>query len=169
MSQTNDLAAIANEIEILNANLLKVNATVDLIGKPAILKANEISTTLNDAKERFSTALADQVMAERDKRLNRFSDISVEKRPGESLTSTGYIIRYTQDAWDVSLNQTVPKPHVCNGFAALADAAYEYLVTKKPDAIPAEIMALAPGNPQQAMSVYLAGKARGFFKGAVAA
>lgn len=169
MTQTDNLAAIASEIETLTADLLKVNATIDLIGKPAMLKANEIAAALDEAKDRFATALADLATAEREQRLGRFSDIRVDMQPGESLISTGFVIRYMQDAWDIALNETVPKPHVCNGFAALADDAYEYLVTKKPKAIPAEIMALAPGDPQQAMSIYLAGKARGYFKGAIAA
>jgi hypothetical protein len=169
MNQNDALADIATEIETLSANLLKVNATIELIGKPAIDASSKIAKALDGAKDRFATALADQAIAERDGRLNRFSDIQVITKPGENLISTGFVIRYVQDAWDVSLNQTVAKSHICNGFAALADTAYEYLLTVKPEAIPAEIMALAPGKPHQAMSAYLAGKARGYFKGAVAA
>lgn len=163
-------ADIANEIETLSAHLLKVNATVDLIGKPAETKAKQIAAALEAAKERFATAIADQATAERNKRLSRFSDIRVDYTPGDNLISTGFVIRYRQDAYDHTINQTVAQEHKCSGFANLADAAYEYLVTVKPEAIPAEIMALAPGKPEEAMSVYMAGKARGYFKGrAVAA
>jgi len=166
----NTLADVAAEIEALGADLLKVNATIDLIGKPAIDAANRIDKALKDAKDRFASALADQATAEREQRLSRFSDIRVECTPGDNLISTGFTVRYMQDAYDHNLRMTVPQEHKCNGFAALSDAAYEYLVTVKPEVIPAEIMALAPGNPQEAMSVYLAGKARGYFKGrAVAA
>lgn len=165
MTNENALADVANEIESLSADLLRVNATIDLIGKPAIDAANKLDRALKDAKDRFATALADQAVAERTQRLSRFSDIRVETRPGETLIDTGFVIRYMQDAWDISLNKTVPQPHTCNGFAALADDAYEYLVTEKPEAIPAQIMALAPGKPQEAFSIYLQGKARGFFKG----
>lgn len=163
MTQTNTLADIAGEIETLSADLLKVNATIDLLGKSAIDAANKIDKALKDAKDRFATALADQATADRNKRLSSFSDIQVTVRPGDNLISTGFVIRYTKDAWDVGLGKTAPKPHECNGFGALADDAYEYLVTKKPEHIPAVIMALAPGKPQEALAVYLAGKARGYF------
>ena len=164
MTQNPTLADVANEIESLSADLLKVNATIDLIGKPAIAAANKLNQALKDAKDRFAVALANQASDERNKRLSRFSDIRVTVNLGENLISTGFVIRYMQDSWDVRLGETVPKPHECNGFAALADDAYEYLVTEKPENIPAVIMALAPGKPQEAMSVYLQGKARGFFK-----
>ncbi|GEM_PF-2097521 len=169
MIQSTTLADIATEIETLGADLLKINATVDLIGKPAIDAANKIDKALKDAKERFATTLANQATEERNKRLSRFSDIRVIIKPGENLISTGFVIRYMQDAWDMGLGKTVPKQHECNGFAALADDAYEYLVTEKPQNIPPQIMALAPGRPHEAMSIYLQGKARGYFKGAAVA
>ncbi|MGK6322297.1 hypothetical protein ACMGDM_04360 [Sphingomonas sp. DT-51] len=156
---------IAAEIESLSADLLKVNATIDLIGKPAITKANEIAKALADAKERLASALTDEQTEARNIRLSQFSDIRVDVRSGDSLMDTGFTIHYSQMAWDMSLGETVAKPHTCNGFTNLADNAYEYLITVKPEAIPAQIMALAPGDPERAMSVYLAGKARGYFKG----
>lgn len=55
------------------------------------------------------------------------------------------------------------------GFDALDDVAYEYLVTVKPEAIPAAIMELAPGNPQEAFGLYFVGKQRGYVKGAAVA
>ena len=55
------------------------------------------------------------------------------------------------------------------GVAGLDNAAYEYLITVKPEAIPAEIMALAPGNPQEAFMLYFVGKQRGYVKGAAVA
>ena len=164
MTQNTMLADIATEIETLNANLIKINAAIEIIGKPAILKADEVVHALNDAKDRFATALADQATFERDERLGRFSDIRVEYTPGINLISTAYTIHYKQDSYDHNLRKTVPMDHKCSGFAALADNAYEYLVTVKPEAVPAEIMALAPGKPHEALSAYLAGKARGYFK-----
>ena len=161
---------IAQEIEAIKAKLVKATAAVDIFGDAAIAKVDELSKELAEAKERFASALCDEAIEARDKRLSKFSDIRVETKPGDNLISTGFVIRYMQDTWDISLNKTVPKEHTCNGFAALVNDAYEYLVTVKPEAIPAVIMALAPGKPAEAMSVYLAGKARGYFKGrAVAA
>jgi hypothetical protein len=159
------LADIASEIETLSGDLHKVTATIELLGKPAQLKANEIESALENAKDRLATALADQASVEREKRLAAFTDISVEVKPGENLLSTGFIIRYTKHAWDMATKETVPTKHICNGFASLADDAYEYLVTEKPQSIPAVIMALAPGKPQEAFAIYLHAKARGYLKG----
>jgi len=165
MTANSPSAAIAQEIEAIKAKISKANAAIDIFGDPAIAKVAELSKGLASAKERLASALCNEAIEARNKRLSKFSDIRVETTPGDNLISTAFVIRYTADAWDVALNQTVPKPHKCNGFAALANDAFEYLVTVKPEAIPAEIMALAPGKPEEAMSVYLAGKARGYFKG----
>ncbi|MBB3586437.1 hypothetical protein [Sphingomonas sp. BK481] len=43
MTQNTTLAAIASEIEALSATLPKINALVDLIGKPAVIKADEVA------------------------------------------------------------------------------------------------------------------------------
>lgn len=169
MTNTAMLASIANEIESLSADILKVNSTIDLLGKPAIDAANKLDKALKDAKDRFATALANEQEEARNLRLSRFSDIRVEVKPGNSLIDTTFIVHYSVLTWDMLEKASLPKPHTCNGFLSLADDAYEYLVTEKPDAIPASIMNLAPGRPQDAMGIYFQAKARGYFKGAVAA
>ena len=169
MTNKDTLAAIAVEIETLSAELLKVNNYIDILGKPAIDKANEIDRALKDAKDRFATALADEQVEARSQRLARFSDIRVEVKPGDNLNATGFLIKYVRDTWDITANATLPKEHECNGFSALDDDAFDYLVTVKPHAIPAVIMALAPGKPREAFTLYLQGKQRGYFTTALAA
>ena len=169
MTNKDKLAAIAIEIETLSAELLKVNNYIDILGKPAIDKANELDRALKDAKDRFATALADEQVEARTQRLARFSDIRVEVKPGDNLNTTGFLIKYKRDTWDITANASVPTEHECNGFAALDDDAYDYLVTQKPHAIPACIMALAPGKPHEAFTLYMQGKQRGYFTNALAA
>ena len=169
MTQNITLAAIANEIETYNAQLIKIRALVDLIGKPAILKADEVAKALEDAKERFAEALANQATVEREERLKPFTDIRIVASPGHNLLSTSYTIYYTRKTWDNDAKESLPKVHECKGFAGLDDAAYEYLLTVKPHLIPAEIMALAPGNAQEALMLYFVGKKRGYVKGAAVA
>ncbi len=164
MTNTAILSDIANEIETLSADLLRVNAMIDVLGKPAIAKANEIDKALQSAKDRFATALADQADKEREERLSRYSDISVITTPSDNLISAGFVIRYMAKTWDMVLKDSVPKQHECNGFSMLPDDVYDYLVSKKPHVIPSVIMELAPGKPHEAMSIYLQSKARGFFK-----
>lgn len=163
MTNKDTLAAVAIEIETLSAELLKVNNYIDILGKPAIDKANELDRKLRDAKDRFATALADEQVEARNIRLSRFSDIRVEVKPGGNLNTTGFLIKYKRDTWDITANASIPKEHECNGFSALDDDAYDYLVSEKPHAIPACIMALAPGKPQEAFEIYMRGKARGYF------
>lgn len=165
MTKKDNLSSIAIEIENLSAELLKVNNYIDILGKPAIDKANEIDKALKEAKDRFATALADEQVEARNQRLARFSDIRVEVKPGDNLISTGFVIKYMQDTWDMAAKASLPKERECSGFANLADDAYDYLVTKKPQAIPAVIMALAPGKPADALAIYLQGKSRGYLRG----
>jgi len=169
MTQNTTLAAIANEIETYKAQLGKIKDLVELIGKPAIVKADEVAKALEDAKERFATALANQATVAREERLKNFTDIRIVASPGHNLMSTAYTIYYTRKTWDNDAKESLPKVHECRGFAGLDDAAYEYLLTVKPHLIPAEIIALAPGNPQEAFMLYFVGKQRGYVKGAAVA
>ncbi|WP_230482168.1 hypothetical protein [Sphingomonas sp. Leaf21] len=162
MTNKDTLAAIAIEIETLSAELLKVNNYIDILGKPAIDKANEIDKALKDAKDRFAAALADEQVEARTQRLARFSDIRVEVKPGDNLLRSSFTIKYMKDTWDMAAKASLPKQHECDGFSALDDDAYEYLLTEKPNAIPASIMALAPGKPAEAMNTYLRAKQRGY-------
>lgn len=169
MTHNTTLDALANEIEALKAQLSKINALVDLIGQPAILKADEVAKALNAAKENFATALANQATVEREQRLKAFSDIRVVTKPGDTLLDTTFTIYYTRNTWNMTLNESVPQEHSCTGFARLDDAAYEYLLTVKPHAIPAAIMDLAPGNAQEAFGLYFMAQKRGYVKGAALA
>lgn len=162
MTNKDNLAAIAVEIETLDAELNKVRNYIDILGKPAIDKAAELDKALADAKDRFATALADEQVEARNLRLARFSDIRVEVKPGDNLLRTAFTIKYMKDTWDMQEKASLPKQHKCDGFAALDDDAYEYLLTQKPHAIPASIMALAPGKPAEAMDIYLRAKQRGY-------
>jgi hypothetical protein len=166
MTDKANSVAIAAEIETLRADLAKVNGTIDLIGKPAIAKAEQISNALEVAKVKFADALTNEAIEAQKKRLAPFTAIRVEYPYDEtSLTYIPFTIKYCRLTYDYRTGQSVPKEHECNGFAALPNDAYEYLVTMKPEAIPAPIMKLAPGDPHGAFRIYLAGKARGYFKG----
>ena len=169
MTQNNTLADIAIEIEALDTQLRKINELKDIIGEPAILKADDVAKALADAKDRFADALANQAEFEREARLRHFTDIRVVASPGHNVMNTAFTIYYTRKTWDNDAKESLPKVHECRGFDALDDVAYEYLVTVKPEAIPAAIMELAPGNPQQAFGLYFVGKQRGYVKGAAVA
>lgn len=100
MTQNTTLAAIANEIETLTATLSKIKDLVALIGKPAVLKADEVAKALYDAKERYAEALTNQATVEREERLKAFTDIRIVATPGHNLMNTAFTIHYTRKAWD---------------------------------------------------------------------
>jgi len=171
MTTTASSAAIAAEIETLRADLRAVKAAIDVMGKPAIAKAAEIEAAIAEDQERYATALADEAEAARTKRLAEFSDISVTvsypSNADGNLLRANFTIDYTKLSYDYRLREAVPTRHRCNGFTALADDAYEYLVFMRPEAIPADIMALAPGDPRAAFNEYFTGKRRGLFRPAM--
>ncbi|WP_088190900.1 hypothetical protein [Sphingobium sp. Z007] len=169
MTDNTNSVAIAADIEILRSNLAKVHAMIDLIGKPAITAAEQISNALETAKRKFDDAISREATEQRLARLAGFRDVRVSyPLDAESLLRTPFTIIYTKETWDVKLGMSVPKEHAVSGFGMLDVDAYEYLMTVRPDAIPTEIKALVPDDPQAAMSTYLLAHARGYFKGKTA-
>lgn len=164
----NDPAAIAAEIDTLRNDLRTVTAAIPVMGKSAETKADEISGAIAKAQEQLAAAFADEAENARQKRLSAFYDIGVDvdypPNYEGNLLRASFVIHYVKAAWDNRLKRSVPQSHRCNGFQALPADAYEYLVTAKPEAIPADIMALAPGDPQEAFSRYFQGLRRGMFR-----
>lgn len=164
MTHERSSTAIVAEIETLRADLEKVSATVDIIGKPAASKAEQIANALKVAQDKLADALANEVIEARNKRLSSFTDIRVDYARGDSLLKTAFTIHYRRNSYDYRIGMTVPQSHKCSGFEALNGNAFEYLLSVKPEAIPAEILVLAPGDPHAAFDIYLAGKKRGYLK-----
>lgn len=159
-------ADIASEIIALRSDLAKVEAAIPVIGKAATAKAKEIAAAIDEAQERYAAALADELTAARKARLASFSDISVTYPDGRSLLSTPFTIRYTKRAYDSAKKASIPTPFKVVGFnnLRLSDTAWDYLMSERPDAIPPQIMALAPGNPIEAMDRYFSAVKRGYIR-----
>jgi hypothetical protein len=96
MTNERTSVAVAAEIETLRADYAKVTAAINLIGKPAVTKAEQIAKVIADAQERFASALADDLQEARNKRLSRFSDIWVDYTDGQTVLNTAFTIRYMQ-------------------------------------------------------------------------
>lgn len=170
MTNTVTSVALAAEIEALRSDHAKVTAAIPLVGKAATAKAQQIAKDIAEAEERYASAIANEVLSERQARLANFSNIEVLYKPNfDNLLTVNFLIRYYKAAWDYQNRVTVQKEFTCNGFTALPDDAYEYLETVKPDAIPPAIMALAPGDPHEAFAIYLSGLRRGCFRSRIAA
>jgi len=156
---TPTIDTIAAEIETLRNDLRVVQAASDLIGKPAVAKCREIEAEIAKAQDAYAVALADKAEQERKERIAGFTDISITtsypNQGDNNLLRATFDISYTRLEWNGGYRQSLPVQHSVNGFPALPDDAYIYLVTERPDAIPAEIMALHPGNPHEAFRAYL--------------
>lgn len=95
-------------------------------------------------------------------RFATFGDIKVTDRtPNESALNSSYSITYSRKSHDPYANDNVPKSTTVTGFASLPPLVLEYLIVKKPAAIPAKIAALA-ANPEDAFKRYFMGLRRGF-------
>ena len=154
----------------MRADHAKVTAAIPLVGKAATAKAQQLAKDIADAEERYASAMADEVLAERQARLANFTDIEVLYKPDfDNLLTVNFLIRYRKASWDYQTRTTVQREFTCNGFTALPDDVYEYLTVIKPDAIPPAIMALAPDDPHEAFDIYLSGLRRGCFRSRIAA
>lgn len=160
---------VTASIETLHRDLDKVRSVQDLLGKAATDKIKAIETDIAAATEELSEALATEHETARKRLIASFSDISVSVTyPGGRdgmLLSAGFIIRYERLTYNMKAGESLPKQFMCNGFAALPDEAFDYLIEVKPEAIPAEIMALAPGDPRDAFNRYFMAKRRGYLVG----
>jgi len=165
MTDLTNSGAIAAEIESLRSDLDIATAAIPVIGKAATLKATQLEQALTEAQAKFAEALSNELLEAQKARLANFSAIRVDwDREETSIIHASYTIIYTRTSYDDRLGSNVPREHTIKGFSALDENALEYLLTVRPDAIPAPILALAPGDPHKAFDIYLAGKARGYLR-----
>jgi len=161
-------AAIVAEIETLQADFNKVIAAAEIIGKPATVKAQELQQAIAAANIALATALADEAEKARKERLASHGGIaiSVEYPSGYegNVLRAVFTIEYSKGVYDMGLRRVVQQPHKVVGFAALPDDTFAYLVENCPEAIPAEIADLAPGDPMEAFRRYFIGQKKGYLR-----
>ena len=126
-------------------------------------------------KARAAQAKADEAAAKEaaEARFAGLSNVRVTENAGLSGCSGGVLrtswrVTWDAPAFDPDTMTSPPRKHSVVGFTALAPNVMAFLIEKHPERIPAEIMALAPGNPAAAMNEYFNALNRGYVKGAVA-
>ena len=170
-----DRVILTAEVERLSAELAQAQADVALLQrlKDAQANASRLADELAAAQDALANRLADDAGAERDARYKQFGAISVTVIPdakrSPNALSASYSIRYDRVTYDHALKRSVMATHETLGFAGLAPDVMDYLVNAKPDAIPAIIMDLAPGDPAGALGAYFVAMRRGYLSGPVAA
>lgn len=137
-------------------------------------RAKQLARDLDKAKAASEKAAREQADAAKDARLSRITNIRVTTtgngQGGEgSFLWQPFRISWNAPKWNMYTMASEPGEHSRDYFDQLPPEVYECLVERYPDQIPAAIMALAPGNPGDALGEYLAARRRGYIKAKAAA
>lgn len=163
-----DRVYLTTEVERLSAALDNARADVALLLrlKNAEQDAKRIAGELAVAQDALMNANVDALTAIRDAEFANLRSISVATTyPSGSMPSAisaRYAVTYERLTYDNQSRQNVWKLHTVNGFSGLPSEVMRYLMMARPDAIPAIIIALAPGDAEAAMDAYFLAMRRGY-------
>ena len=115
----------------------------------------------------LSKQLDQEAAAEKKAADARFRNLSVATTYPNSLRPSGllaarFAIRWEGPSWNYQTRETEYREFSADGFPALPNDVYAYLMEHRPDVIPSIIMDLAPGDPQAAMDRYFSARRRGY-------
>ena len=160
-------ALLAAEIERIEAELELANEDVTLLErlKSATDRVARLTGELEKATAAQIKARNAEAKAYNDDRFARISNVSVTagKTDSENLLRSTFTITYSKPAWDG--RSTRVREHSTVGFGALPPEVLDYIIDKRPELIPAKIMALAPDSPRDAFRSYFVSMRRGFIRG----
>jgi hypothetical protein len=128
--------------------------------------ANDRVTRLTAEQEKAikvrDKALAADAKAQEQARFAGISNVSVTdgKTAAENVVRSTFTITYSRPAFDG--RSTRVREHTCEGFGPLPPEVLDYIIEKRPDLIPAKIMALAPDSPRDAFRRYFVALRRGY-------
>jgi hypothetical protein len=108
---------------------------------------------------RIETATAEAVKAAR---FDGLSDLRIAREgpADENLVRAAFEISYTKAGNDG--RGVMAQRHTIPGFKSLDPIIFAWLIEKHPENIPAEILALAPGDPHAAFGAYFSALRRGY-------
>lgn len=167
---TNDYAAIAAQLDQAKADLARWQA---LRGAEALVK--KLQCQYDEAKEAHERQAEADAKAAQEARFALLSNLSVtEISPvnggdPDNLSHRRWRIGWTKPVFNSRIDENVPQNFRIDGFRAIPEDVYEFLVVKHPELVPDAIMELAPGNPHEAFREYFLGRRRGYFSRKVAA
>jgi hypothetical protein len=162
---TTDIATIAAQLDEA-----KQNAALWERLSNAGERVKQLTRDYDKAKAAKDKADGAEAHEEKERRFSRYSDIQIRDVTGAGedagVLKRSYEITYTAPQYDMYAMKSFPERHIVQGFDALKDDLYELILERHSDKIPGQILALAPGNAAEALSVYLQGKRRGYLTGA---
>lgn len=158
------VAAAADNLDRIAADLSAALADVALLErlKSATDRVSRLTADQDKAIKEQDRAIAAAAKAEKASRFAGITDVSVTSstQQHENLLRSGFTISYTKPTWDG--RTTRGQKHSSDGFGTLPPEVLDYIIEKRPDLIPAKIMALAPELPRDAFRRYFVSLKRGF-------
>lgn len=113
----------------------------------------------------LDNTLSQEGSAAKDKRkasVRNLNIVTVMPDRENSALKAAFKITWEAPAYDSGTRQSEWKLHSADGFDALDDRVYSYMMEFKPELIPAVIMELAPRDPQLAMERFFFAKRKGY-------
>jgi hypothetical protein len=156
----------AAELERITVELNEANADLALLErlKSAADRVKRLTAEQDKATKSRDKAVAAEAKAADDARFAGISDVQVTcNTPDEHVVRSSFTINYVRLTWNGYL--TAPMEHSVTGFGCLPPDVLDYLIERRPDRIPAKIMALAPDSPREAFRRYFASLRRGHIIG----
>lgn len=150
--------ALASQLDEARQNV----ATLQRL-KTAELDVERLAIELEAAQSALAKGMADAVCTQRKAQFAGFIDITVIETPdpmNSSVLSTTFVIAVTRRSFNGY--QSVPTTITYPSFKQLPPDAFNYLLEKHPERVPASIMALRPGDAWNAFNTYFVGLKRGY-------
>jgi hypothetical protein len=162
-----DLGLLTAMVSDVAERLAEAEADVALLLrlKEAQATAARLRGELSAAEDKRAEALADTIAEERKARYASFKDVRVDTSIGTGTSdalSARYTITFKRLAYNYSTRANDLVERSYHGFQAIEADALGYLIEVRPDALPAMISELAPGDPAKALQRYLSGMQRGY-------
>jgi hypothetical protein len=158
--------ALVAQVKALSMELDKANADVALRRRleGAEGTAVNVEKELTTVQEKLAELLVSEVKKNRAAEFANFKAVRVDTRHGEhsSVLHNSYSVTITKLSYNMHTRQNDWEDERYSSFATTPIDVMRYLVLIKPEAIPVEIMNLAPGDPQEAMRQYVIAKKRGY-------
>ena len=156
---------LATDLDRIATDLAAAQEDVALLErlKSATDRVARLTADQEKASKARDKALAVEAKEQDAARFAGLSNVAVTESPEtirESVLRSAWTIRYSKPTWNGRTNPL--REHSANSFGSLEPAVLAYLMDKRPDLIPAKIMALAPDNPKQAFGRYFVSCKRGY-------
>ncbi|ODP36198.1 hypothetical protein [Sphingomonas turrisvirgatae] len=160
---------IRDDLAVQGKALAQANADAALherliAAKAEATRLRKVCDGLTAELSQAQAAEAKAVIAKFEAGNRNFRVERVQHDQRKGIAHDRFVITWERLCYDMNAHDSVWQDQTIDGFAVLPDDVMQYILRHKPQVIPADILALAPDDPFEAMGRYLTGKARGYFK-----